>query len=295
MLSTPIPVIKPVDTLSIHSIRLPDWQPRQYFDPAALQGLVRSVEEYGILEPLLVRSLGNGEYELIAGERRLRAAQIVGLSDVPVVVKDLSERQALIVALVENLLREDLSPLEETEGILQLLGLHLEKPTQQVIALLYRMQNDTHRLTHNAMGHWEADMVQEVFSKLSMSWESFVNNRLPLLKLPSDILVLLRQGKIAYTKAKLIAKVKDEQQRQKLLDVAISENLSLVDLKQRIVEELALQTDSNSQSSEVQSLRQLFDSTYRSLKKAKVWHNPEKQVQLQHLLSQIQLLITENE
>jgi ParB family chromosome partitioning protein len=295
MLSTEISVKQHADTLSIHCIRLPDWQPRQYFDPEPLQGLARSVEEYGILEPLLVRSLGNGEYELIAGERRLRAAQMAGLLEVPVVVKDLSGRQALIVALVENLLREDLSPLEETEGILQLLGLHLEKPTQQVIALLYRMQNDTHRLTHNAMGHWEADVVQEIFNRLGMSWESFVNNRLPLLKLPDDILVMLRQGKIAYTKAKLIARVKNEHQRQKFLDAAISENLSLVDLKQRIAEETALNADSMSQPLEVQSLRQRFDLTYRSLKKAKVWHDPEKQVQLQHLLGQIQLLIAETE
>jgi ParB family chromosome partitioning protein len=283
--------------LPIESISLPEWQPRRCFDAEAMQELVQSIREHGILEPLLIRYLPNNTYELTAGERRLRAAQIAGLTEVPVVVKIWSDREALIVSLVENLLREDLNPLEETEAILKLLGMHLNVSIQQVISFLYRMQNDAHRLTHNIMGQWEAERVIEVFSMLGISWESFINNRLPLLKLPQDILVALRQGKIAYTKAKAIARIKDEAVRQALLETAINENLSLSQIRERIAatqardqaRDNAAVRDANSP----QSLQQLMDTTYRSLKKARVWHDPEKQVELEQLLRQLQALVSE--
>ena len=91
-----------------------------------MQALVQSVKTDGILQPLLVRPLGEEKYELVAGERRYRAAKEVGLTEVPVIIGDLTQQQALRVALVENLQREDLNPVEETEGILQLLSHHLE-------------------------------------------------------------------------------------------------------------------------------------------------------------------------
>jgi ParB family chromosome partitioning protein len=121
--------------VSIESIHLPGQQPRRYFDPEKLQSLVRSISEQGILEPLLVRPLANKQYELVAGERRYRAAQIVSLTEVPVVIRQLSETEALQLALIENLQREDLNPVEETEGILQLLALKLESKQQEVISL----------------------------------------------------------------------------------------------------------------------------------------------------------------
>ena len=108
---------QPSATAALARIQLPRKQPRRWFDPEKMAHLVKSIQEHGILEPLLVRPLPNGALELVAGERRFRAAQEVGLSEIPIVVKELDDRQALQVALLENLQREDLNPIEETEGI----------------------------------------------------------------------------------------------------------------------------------------------------------------------------------
>ncbi|MFO8073554.1 MAG: ParB/RepB/Spo0J family partition protein [Polyangia bacterium] len=98
-------------------------QPRRTFDKAALEELVASIREQGVIQPLVVRRLGDG-YELIAGERRWRAAQLAGLIDVPVVIKDVSDVEAFEMALVENLQREDLNPIEEAEAYSRLLEEH---------------------------------------------------------------------------------------------------------------------------------------------------------------------------
>ncbi|MDQ2102942.1 ParB/RepB/Spo0J family partition protein [Azospirillum isscasi] len=99
------------------------YQPRRTFDDEALQGLVESIRDKGILQPLLVRrdSETTNSYELIAGERRWRAAQIAGLHEVPVVIRELSDREALEIALIENIQRQDLTPLEEAEGYKRLM------------------------------------------------------------------------------------------------------------------------------------------------------------------------------
>lgn len=99
------------------------YQPRRKFDEEAIQGLVDSIRDKGILQPLLVRRDGEdaNSYELIAGERRWRAAQIAGLHEVPVVIRDLSDREALEIALIENIQRQDLTPLEEAEGYRRLM------------------------------------------------------------------------------------------------------------------------------------------------------------------------------
>jgi len=118
-------------SISIKEIHLPEQQPRRYFDPDALKELVNSIKEHGILQPLLVRPLSSGGYELVAGERRYRAAMESQLIEVPVVIRSLSNSEALSLSLIENLQREDLNPVEETEGILQLLSLHLETTVEE--------------------------------------------------------------------------------------------------------------------------------------------------------------------
>ncbi|QJA06074.1 ParB/RepB/Spo0J family partition protein [Thermosulfurimonas marina] len=97
------------------------FQPRRRFSEEDLQELAESIREKGVLQPLLVREVGAGTYELVAGERRLRAARMAGLREVPVLVKNFSDEEALAVALVENLQREDLNPLEEAEGYRRLM------------------------------------------------------------------------------------------------------------------------------------------------------------------------------
>ena len=125
------------------------------------------------------------------------------LTEVPVTVKELTDEQALAICLVENLQRDDLNPVEETEGILLLLSTRLKLSTQEISSTLYRMHNQlTKKVTNNVIGNTEKS-IQGIFAELGlMSWESFVSNRLPLLKLPEDLLESLKKGEIAYTKAK---------------------------------------------------------------------------------------------
>jgi ParB family chromosome partitioning protein len=277
----------------LSSIRLPAQQPRRYFEQQKMAQLVFSVKEHGILEPLLVRPLPDGEYELVAGERRYRAAKEVGLLEVPIVARELTDEEALQLALVENLLREDLNPVEETEGILQLLALKLDLSVQEVIAVLYRMQNEAKgKVTRNVTGSSEQEQVQWVFEGLGlMSWESFIRNRLPLRNLPEDVLEVLRQGKLAYTKAQVIARVKDEQARKALLEAAISEDLSLTQIKERI-SAIKMKSADNSENPP-SSLKSRVDTTYAKLKKLKLWDNPNKQERLEKLLVELEALVSE--
>ena len=214
---------------------VPSPQPRKRFEN--LEALAESVREKGILQPLLVRPLGDGRYAIVAGERRYRAARMAGLSEVPVRVVELSEKEARLLALVENLQREDLNPYEETVGVLALLSEDLGKSVEEVVGLLERMRKEKRGVAaHNVVGAPEARRVEEVFKALGrMSWESFVQHRLPLLRLPEDLKAALEEGAIPYTAALELKKVKDEASRKALLEEARA-GLSLRDLKARVRE-----------------------------------------------------------
>jgi ParB family chromosome partitioning protein len=216
---------------------VPSPQPRRRFEN--LEALAQSIREKGVLQPLLVRPLGDGRYAIVAGERRYRAAKMAGLAEVPVRVLDLSEKEARLLALVENLQREDLNPYEETLGVLDLLSEELGRPKEEVVSLLHRMRNEKGgKATHNVMGSPEAKRVEEVFQALGrMGWESFVQNRLPLLSLPEDLREALEAGAIPYTAALELKKVKDEGLRWELLEEARA-GLSLRELKARVREAL---------------------------------------------------------
>lgn len=277
-------------SLAIESIALVANQPRRYFDPDKLRGLTESVRQHGILEPILVRpSEKDGMYELVAGEQRFRAAQEVGLTSIPVVIRELSDEEALQLALVENLQREDLNPLEETEGILQLLSLRLKIPLTDVPPFLYRMRNEAiGSVNQNVLINEEAQALQVVFAELgTISWESFATARLPLLRLPIEILKALRGGKIAYTKAQVIARVKDDVQRQQLLEQAIAEDFSLNQIKERIA---SLKT---SGKSDEPSLKSQINDVLNLAKRSKVWDDPKKQKRLEKLLTELKLLVSE--
>jgi len=212
-------------------------QPRRYFDPEKLNQLVESIKQHGILEPLLVRSTAHGKYEIVAGERRYRAATMLGLTEVPVVIRDFSDQEALQVALIENLQREDLNPIEETEGILELVAIRLQKDVEYVITLLSQAAHPERNSVDNVIHREEWQVLQKIFDTVGrFTPESFRTNRLPLLNLPVDILNALREGKIAYTKARAIARVKDEDQRSQLLQQAIAKELSLNEIKAAIKE-----------------------------------------------------------
>ncbi len=140
-------------------------QPRKEFDPQALQDLSDSISRYGLLQPLLVRPLTGGRYQLVAGERRWRASRMAGLDFVPAVVKELDNQQTAEIALVENLQREDLNPVEEADG--------------------YRSLMDDYSLTQ-----------EEVAVRVGRS-RSAVANSVRLLSLPEEVLDLIKSGKIS--------------------------------------------------------------------------------------------------
>jgi ParB family transcriptional regulator, chromosome partitioning protein len=284
--------------LSLDTLRLPERQPRRYFDPRAMDELVGSIQHHGILQPLLVRPLGEdraGEYEIVAGERRYRAAREAGLAEVPVVVRKMGEEEALQYALLENLQREDLNPMEETEGILRLLALGLEKDVAGVISLLYRMQNSVRHqarreaspVTHNVMGNSEEEVVLGIFEGLGiMTWESFVNNRLPLLNLPDDILEALRSGSIAYTKARSIARLKDKKEREAVLHEAIVQDLSLAVIRSRVSALLA-----NQAAPTPLDLPSRASALARKLQRRKVLRDEKKRERLETLLAEMERLL----
>ena len=124
-----------VNKLRIMEIEPNHDQPRKDFDEKALSELAESIEQHGVLQPLVVRPLANGAYQLVAGERRWRAARIAGLTEVPVVIKELSDEEVIEIAMIENLQREDLNPLEEALGyryIMDELGITQEQAAEKV-------------------------------------------------------------------------------------------------------------------------------------------------------------------
>lgn len=175
-IETETPQIKATDSVSVTAIIPGKFQPRTEFDKEALQALADSVKEKGVLQPLLVRRQGD-KFELIAGERRWRAAQMAGLTEVPVVVKEFSDQQVLEVALVENILRENLSAIEEAEGYQRLI---------------------------DEFGH-----TQEALSQIVGKSRSNVANTLRLLSLPKEVQELVREGKLSAGHARALVGLED--------------------------------------------------------------------------------------
>ncbi len=178
-------------------------QPRRHFDEVALEELARSIEESGLIQPLVVRQV-NGVYELIAGERRWRASRLAGVTEVPVVVRELADAQAFLLALVENIQREDLNPVEE--------------------AMAYKRLVDEFSMTQ-----------QQVSEKVGKSRPS-VANSLRLLSLPVSVRDMLASGQITAGHAKILVTLSPEE-AEELADIIVKHELSV-----REAEELARQT-----------------------------------------------------
>ncbi len=170
-------------------------QPRKEFDDAALLSLSESIAEYGVLQPLLVRQIPGGRYQIIAGERRWRASRMAGLSEVPVLVLEKSESETLELALVENLQREDLNPLEESYGYLALI--------------------EEFHLTQD-----------EVARKVGRSRPA-VANALRLLSLPDEVKELLKNGELSTGHAKAILACGDAERMIKLARLVAERGLSV--------------------------------------------------------------------
>ena len=185
----------PAESLPISRVEPRAGQPRTRFDDEALQELADSIAEHGLLQPITVRALGGGYYQIIAGERRWRAARLAGLQEVPVRILDVDDQKAQELALVENLQREDLSPMEEARG--------------------YRTLMEEHGLT------------QEAVSRSVGKSRPAVANALRLLNLPEPIVQLLESGQLTSGHARALLPIESEALQLQAAKQVVEKGLSV--------------------------------------------------------------------
>ncbi len=176
-------------------------QPRKFFDSEKIEELAQSIHANGILQPILVRAKGD-RYEIISGERRFRAARIAGLDRIPAVIRSLADREAHFAAIIENLQREDLNPVEEAQALREVI---LE-----------------YGLTHDQLAE-----------KLGKS-RSAVTNLLRILQLPDDVQLLISDGKISPGHAKILVGLRDLKEIRRWVKQIVRENLSVYETERQL-------------------------------------------------------------
>ena len=192
-------------TLRIAEIEPNREQPRKEFDESALADLADSIREHGVIQPLLVRPMPTGGYQLVAGERRWRASRMAGLTEVPVVIRELSDHETMELALIENLQRQDLNPMEEALGYQSLMN--------------------------------EYAMTQEQVSKVIGKSRPAIANSLRLLSLPTPVVELVREGKLSAGHGRALLALDSEEAILEAAELAVKKGMSV-----RETEKLAQQT-----------------------------------------------------
>lgn len=200
------PVVEDVSssgsTLRISDIEPNPGQPRRHFDPEALQTLAESIRENGLLQPVVVRRGENGLYQIIAGERRWRACRLAGLTEIPAVILDADDLRAAQLALIENLQREDLNPIEEASG--------------------YQTLIETFGLTQ-----------EEAAQRVGRSRPA-VANSLRLLALSQDLRAMVEQGRLSAGHARALLAIPDENRRREAAEYAVEQGLTVRELERYV-------------------------------------------------------------
>ncbi len=217
------------------------YQPRQLFENTALEELVNSIKEFGILEPLIVSPLSGGAYKLVAGERRLRAAKILGLKSVPVIIRTVSEQQRLEISLIENVQRRDLTPLEEANAYKKLIE--------------------------------EFNITQDELAKKVGKSRSKIANSLRLLNLPAEVQALLGSGRITEGHAKVILELATPQEQIIMARRVAEQNMSVRDVEKKV----AIRKRKNKPTIELNEKLQILQDELRRIFKTKVYIKPKKQ------------------
>lgn len=189
--------------IPLEEIRSNPYQPRKSFNEESIKELADSIKEYGIVQPIIVKKAVKG-YELIAGERRTKAALVAGLETIPAIIKEFDDQEMMEIALVENIQREDLNPIDEAKAYENIIN----------------------------MNH----MTQDEFARRFGKSRSHVTNMLGLLKLPNATKKLVEDNKISMGHARSLSKLSDETLVNELADKIITENLSVRDLEHMIAE-----------------------------------------------------------
>lgn len=184
--------------LSLEQIRPNPLQPRELFKEEEMEELIQSIKEKGVIQPILVRRKGDF-YELIAGERRFRAANILNLKEIPAIVKDVEDQDALEISLIENIQRQDLNPIEEARA--------------------YQYLIDKFNLTQERIG--------EVLGKSRAS----ITNTLRLLQLPLEIQEEIKKGRLSFAHGRALLEVEDENRQRRLVQEIIARGLSVRELE----------------------------------------------------------------
>jgi ParB family chromosome partitioning protein len=203
-------------------------QPRKNFEPESLDDLTDSIRKHGLIQPICVRLLSSGYYQIISGERRWRAAKNAGLEEIPVVIIEADDRKVMELSLIENLQREDLNAMEEAQGYLTLMQ--------------------------------EFGMTQEAVSKEVGKSRSAVANAVRLLSLPEDLRELVEQDKLTAGHARAVLSVTDDQARHALAEKIMSDGLSV-----RQAEELAKKLSGRPEEEPKKVQRNPLDVDYAAL------------------------------
>ena len=204
-------------TLRISEIEPNKSQPRREFDENALAELAQSISQHGVLQPLLVRPIADGGYQIVAGERRWRASRMAGLNEVPVVIRELTDLETTEIALIENLQREDLTPIEEAFGFKKLIE--------------------------------EYGMSQEDISKIVGKSRPAIANALRLLSLPSEIIDLINSGKLSAGHGRTLLGLKNQEDMLKCAKICLENDISVRHLE-NIVKKINSETENNNVSRE---------------------------------------------
>ena len=201
---------KSVINIPIEEISPNPYQPRKNFNKLALEELSDSIKSYGVLQPVNVRKVGEKGYELIAGERRLRAAKIAGLKEIPAIVIEVVEHDSAVIALIENLQREDLNFLDEAEGYFNLINDH--------------------------------GMTQEELARKVGKNQSTIANKMRLLRLPKDIKDAILENNLTERHARALLKLPDEKTQKKVLKNIINKSLNVKKTEEmidKLIDEIA--------------------------------------------------------
>ncbi len=190
-----------VEEINLSEIRSNPYQPRKTFNEESLNELATSIKQYGIVEPIIVKKSIKG-YELIAGERRCKAAKIAGLSKVPAIIKDFNDQEMMEIALIENIQREDLNPIDEANSVANIIKLR--------------------------------GMTQEEFATIFGKSRSYVTNLLGLLNLSKDVQNKLINKEISMSHARVLSKIDDEEKVRFLTDKIIKEKMNVRDLERYV-------------------------------------------------------------
>lgn len=208
--------VKNITYVAIDNIRPNPYQPRKQFNKISLEELCESIKQYGVIQPINVRKLSSNMYELVAGERRLRAATMAGLKEIPAIIIDINDNDSAVMALIENLQREDLSYMEEAEGYNNLIS--------------------DHGFTQ-----------EELASKIGKS-QSTIANKIRLLKLPPLVKKILADNNLTERHARALLKLHDEQLQLKVLKNVCEKGLNVKrteDLVERAIDKLTKQENDN--------------------------------------------------